>query len=127
VTWNTTTAANGNHTLTATARDGAGNQSTSAPVTVTVNNDTTPPVLSSVLTSGISASSATVAWTTDEASDSQVEFGTTLGYGSTTALNTSLATAHTMSLGGLTDNTLYHLRVRSRDAAGNLRSPATSH
>src|SRR5215831_1342648 len=49
VSWNTTGAANGSHTLTAIARDAAGNQSSSA-VTVTVNNgpppDTTPPAAS---------------------------------------------------------------------------------
>jgi hypothetical protein len=47
VSWDTTTASNGSHTVTAVARDAAGNQTTSAPVTVTVSNgpppDTTPP------------------------------------------------------------------------------------
>ncbi len=47
VSWNTATASNGSHTITAVARDAAGNQTTSAPVTVTVSNgpppDTTPP------------------------------------------------------------------------------------
>jgi len=37
-TWDTTTASNGSHTLTATARDAAGNTTTSSSVTVTVNN-----------------------------------------------------------------------------------------
>ncbi len=37
VSWNTTTAANGPHTLTARARDGAGNTTTSAVVAVTVS------------------------------------------------------------------------------------------
>ena len=41
VLWNTTTAMNGGHTLTARARDAAGNQKTSTAVTVTVSN--TPP------------------------------------------------------------------------------------
>src|SRR5207244_1334781 len=36
--WNTTTASNGSHTLTAIARDAAGNRTTSSPVTVTVDN-----------------------------------------------------------------------------------------
>ncbi len=36
--WDTTTAPNGAQTLTATARDAAGNRTTSAPVTVTVSN-----------------------------------------------------------------------------------------
>jgi hypothetical protein len=38
VSWNTTTASNGSHQLTATARDAAGNRTTSATVTVTVSN-----------------------------------------------------------------------------------------
>src|SRR6266581_1851180 len=47
VSWNTTTVGNGSHTLTATARDAAGNRTTSSPVTVTVSNaDTTPPSVS---------------------------------------------------------------------------------
>jgi hypothetical protein len=36
--WNSATTANGQHTLTAVARDAAGNQATSGPVTVTVEN-----------------------------------------------------------------------------------------
>jgi Big-like domain-containing protein len=42
VSWDTTTAGNGSHTLTAVARDAAGNRTTSDPVTVTVS-DTAPP------------------------------------------------------------------------------------
>jgi hypothetical protein len=38
IVWNTTTVANGSHTLTAVARDAAGNTTASAGVTVTVNN-----------------------------------------------------------------------------------------
>jgi len=38
MSWNTTTASNGSHTLSAVARDAAGNRTTSAPVTVTVAN-----------------------------------------------------------------------------------------
>jgi chitodextrinase len=38
ISWDTTGASNGSHTLTAVARDGANNQATSAPVAVTVAN-----------------------------------------------------------------------------------------
>ena len=36
--WNTTTVANGTYTVTARARDAAGNTTTSAPVSITVAN-----------------------------------------------------------------------------------------
>ena len=42
-TWNTASAANASHNLTAVARDAAGNKTTSAAVTVTVNNAAAPP------------------------------------------------------------------------------------
>jgi hypothetical protein len=43
ISWDTTTASNGSHTLTAIARDAAGNRTTSALVTVTVSNGPPPP------------------------------------------------------------------------------------
>src|SRR5438067_3011418 len=43
VSWNTTSIANGTHTLTAVARDAAGNQTTSTALTVTVGNSSTTP------------------------------------------------------------------------------------
>jgi hypothetical protein len=42
ITWNSTTAANGSHTLTAIARDAAGNTTVSTSRTVTVSNTSTP-------------------------------------------------------------------------------------
>jgi hypothetical protein len=42
VAWNTMTAVDGNHTLTAVARDGAGNVTTSAPISVVVSNTAGP-------------------------------------------------------------------------------------
>jgi hypothetical protein len=82
--------------------------------------DTTPPVISSIATSGVTHNGATVTWTTNEGSDTQVEFGTTTAYGSSTTLNTAMVTSHSAQLSGLAANTLYHYRVKSRDAAGNL-------
>jgi subtilase family serine protease len=51
VTWNTTTASNGSHTLTAVARDAAGNTTTSVAVTVTVNNAGPSPLPDVIVTS----------------------------------------------------------------------------
>jgi hypothetical protein len=53
VTWNSTTATNGSHTLTAVARDAAGNKATSAGVSVTVNN-TGPSALPDVIVTSLS-------------------------------------------------------------------------
>ena len=82
--------------------------------------DTTPPVISAVSAGTPTSSSAAITWTTDEASDSQIDYGTTSAYGSSTTLNTTLVTSHAQSLSGLLPNTPYHYRVKSRDASGNL-------
>jgi peptidoglycan/xylan/chitin deacetylase (PgdA/CDA1 family) len=54
--WNTTAASVGEHTLTAVATDGDGNQTTTAPVTVNVVRDTTAPS-TSILCNGSSTCS----------------------------------------------------------------------
>ena len=58
--WNTTTATNGSHALTAVARDAAGNTATSATVTMTVDNSApaitiSSPVAGSIVTGAITA------------------------------------------------------------------------
>src|SRR5207244_2330214 len=118
ISWNTTGATNGSHTLTAIARDAAGNTATSSAVSVTVDN--APPVISAVSSASVGSSSATISWATDEASDSQVEYGTTTAYGQVSALVSALVTSHSVGLSGLSASTVYHYRVKSRDAAGHL-------
>jgi hypothetical protein len=76
------------------------------------------------LSSGITANGASISWSTNEPSNTQVEYGATTAYGSSTTLNTAMVTAHSASLSGLSANTLYHYRVKSRDAAGNLATSA---
>jgi len=121
--WNTTTGINGAHSLSAVARDAAGNTATSV-IGVTVANDSTAPQISGVSASSITSSGATISWTTNEASDSQVQYGPTTAYDRTTTLSTSQVTAHTALLTGLSSSTAYHYRVLSRDAAGNLTTSA---
>jgi hypothetical protein len=82
--------------------------------------DTTPPALSAVAVSQVTSGGATLGWTSDEPSDSQVECGLTTAYGSMTALDSALVLTHARTPGGLLAATLYHCRARSRDAAGNL-------
>ena len=76
-----------------------------------------------VLTAGPSASSAvsssfTVTWTTDEPSDSRLEYGLTAGYGST-AFDATPVTAHSLTVTGLSPTTEYHFRAGSTDPCGN--------
>ncbi|MEK7589011.1 MAG: immunoglobulin-like domain-containing protein, partial [Patescibacteria group bacterium] len=86
----------------------------------TLTPDTTAPDITNIHTGTINQTSTTANWNTDEPSDSQVEYGPTSSYGSTTSLTLTLVTGHTKTLSGLTPGTLYHYRVKSRDAVGNL-------
>jgi hypothetical protein len=89
-------------------------------ITVLPPADIIPPVLSAITSSGITSTGATISWTTNEAADSQVDYGTTTSYGSSTSLNSIPVTSHSQALTGLSPSTLYHYRVKSKDAAGNL-------
>src|SRR5207244_2453075 len=83
-------------------------------------------VISGVTVTSVGGTSATIQWTTNEASDSQVEYGLTASYGSATTLDPTLGTSHTVAVGGLTGSTIYHYRVKSKDASGNLAASADS-
>ncbi len=90
--------------------------------------DRTDDGLMPVFASGPSVSSATptaftVVWTTDEPSDSRLEFGLTAGYGAT-AYDATPVTAHSVTVTGLSPSTEYHFRIGSTDACGN--GPALS-
>lgn len=109
------------------AYDAVGNSSAlsvEASASVPSSNDTVPPVLSNITASSITASSATISWVTNETADTQVEFGDSALYGSSSTLVSSLTTSHAVALTGLTASTTYHYRVKSRDSAGNLATSA---
>ena len=82
--------------------------------------DTTPPVITNIQASNITQTTAKITWTTDEPATSQVEYGKTTSYGSQTSLDPDLVTSHTVNLSGLDLGTLYHYRVKSKDANNNL-------
>jgi len=98
---------------------GTGSDTTPPIVTITRAIDVTSPVISQVSLS-VTSSGATIGWTTNEPSDTQMEYGLTGSYGSLAPLNTALVTSHSQVISGLAPNTWYHFRMRSRDAAGNL-------
>ena len=103
------------------SKDEAGNEAvaTDEAFTTSAEADTTPAVISGAAVSNVTDAGATVTWTTDEPATSQVEYGTTASYGSTTSLDTNLVTSHTVTLSGLTADTRHHFRVKSRDNAEN--------
>jgi len=87
--------------------------------------DATPPAISNIQVS-TGAISAIITWSTDELASSQVEYGPTAGYGTTTTLENDPASAasmgvvsHSVELTGLDAEITYHYRVKSKDAAGN--------
>ena len=127
VSWNTTTATNGTHTLTAVARDAAGNTTTSTARTVTVNNttaDTTAPAVAMTAPANGATVSGTVTLTataSDNVGVAGVQFllnGANLGAEDTTS-------AYSVSWNTTTvTNGSYSLTARARDAAGNITTSA---
>ncbi len=81
--------------------------------------DTIPPAITNVVASP-GRTTATITWITTELANSQVEYGLTPSYGSSSPLDTSRIAWHAGTLSGLQTNTTYHYRVRSVDAAGNV-------
>jgi hypothetical protein len=77
----------------------------------------TSPVISNVLISDVNYNQVTITWTTDVASNSQINYGLTSGYGSSTTLDATLVTSHSVTITGLTMMTLYHFQVRSAQGA----------
>lgn len=114
----------GNYTITATATDlgvvttnvvvSAG---TNFAISIVLPPDSTPPVISSVGSSNLADTAATIKWVTDEAANTAVDYGPTVAYGSTMS-NVTAVLNHAIALTNLTPATLYHYRVRSRNNSG---------
>jgi peroxiredoxin len=106
--------------FTATSTDTAANQGTTEGDFTTSAEATTAPLsISGINVSNIAELAATISWATDKPATSQVLFGVTNAYGSTTTLDQKLATSHSATLAGLTPNTTYHFKVTSQDGSGN--------
>jgi hypothetical protein len=71
------------------------------------------PFIANVATSDVSATGATITWTTDENADTMVQFGTDKSYGSTTPVDANQVASHAVQLTGLSSGTTYHFCVRS--------------
>jgi len=100
--------------------DASDNTATSSDLTFTTMAvpDTTAPVISAIASSA-SEISVTITWNTDEAASSTVEYGADSSYGSSSSSD-GLTMSHMITLTDLTPGTLYHFRVSSAGASGNL-------
>lgn len=86
--------------------------------------DTTAPLISNVGTADLTSRRVTINWETDEASDSQIEYGTSSVLERSTPIDSDLVTSHQMLLTHLRPNTVYYYRVLSRDGHSNLATSA---
>jgi hypothetical protein len=126
ITWNSTTVANGSHTLMAQALDTAGNAATSASRTITVSNgviDTTPPTVS--ITSPVNGATVakkttvTIAATaSDNVAVTKVEFSVD---GSLKCTDTTAPYTCAWRVPAQAGRT-YRLQAKAYDAASNVGS-----
>ena len=80
--------------------------------------DVTDPVIENVTNSSITNISATIAWDTDEFSNSSVNYGLSQALGSWSRSNDNV-TSHSRGLTSLIDNSTYYFNVTSCDNSGN--------
>jgi hypothetical protein len=76
-------------------------------------------VISNINVSATLNGTATITWTTDELSDSRVDYGTSPALLDLNSSIPTLTTSHSVTLSGLTADVLYYFRVSSKDATGN--------
>ncbi len=116
--WNTASAAEGMHTITATAsllnylESTPSDNSNSLLVTVTAARQL--PIISNVRVSTVTTSSAIIQWDTDIPSDSNVFYGISR-LGDNPARDTARKTAHSITLSSLQPATTYVYKVQSCD------------
>jgi hypothetical protein len=75
------------------------------------------PAIYDVSVTDITGTTAEISWNTNTTSDSRVNYGDTIGLG-TTAYISSNSTTHNIILAGLTPGTKYYFEVQSTDVSG---------
>ena len=95
------------------------NEATSIPRIININDNTTTPILSNINSSPITYNRATITWTTNEAANSTVYYGTNSSNLSSLETDGSIATSQSIILSSLSASTLYYYNVTSCDPSGN--------
>jgi len=85
---------------------------------IVANNDSTAPSLSSISVTP-AQSTASVAFTSDEAGNAKVGYGLTSTHGNMTSYSSMISGANTIVLTGLTCGTTYHYSVYGKDSSNN--------
>lgn len=123
ITWDTTGTGNGTHTLSCTTKNQYNETTTSAPLSVTVSNDLTPPVRSAGAPStslAAGTTSTSISLTTDE--NATCKYATSAGtaYASmSTTFGTTGSTSQSTTVSGLSNGNTYSYYVRCQDSFSN--------
>ncbi len=108
----------GPKTVYALLQDRAGNISVRMSAEITL--DTIPPDLRLISVSRVTSTTAEITWTTEEESDSAVEYVGAGEQSASKAYDNDMTMIHHVSLKELKPATKYRFKVLSRDRAGNL-------
>ncbi len=100
--------------------DAAGRYGVSSDAIFTTLPSSAGSALNAIAVPFLASTSATITWSTDTPSSSQVDYGISFLLGSTTVQDPTLTTIHSITLGGLTPNTTYVYRVQSMDVTGGV-------
>ena len=86
--------------------------------------DVTPPAISAVQATPGLGNTASISWTTDELSDSRVDYGVSASALTSHAAGAASTVTHAVTLSSLAPLTTYFYQVTSADAAGNAATSA---
>ncbi len=84
-------------------------------------------VFSGIETASVGTSSVVIHWTTDLPSDSQVEYGDGVLFGSATTLDRALITDHSATITNLSPHTNYIFRVKSKPFGTSVATVSGNH
>ncbi|MBN1375377.1 MAG: redoxin domain-containing protein [Dehalococcoidia bacterium] len=84
----------------------------------TASKDTSPPDISNINTGLVTDSSITIVWKTDEPSTGEVDYSIDKSYSDSMSQIEKASTWHTVKIDSLEPDTMYYMRIRSKDTAG---------